>query len=174
MRLPVVVLLLVGVVGVAQGSDPVPPKTSIDPLDCRWTFGNHEPIAMYRRAGGPTTGGIEGGAQWLPEWHHWFDSEACTQRMQDLGLNCRCRFYKGMGWQYESQDFPSRRFVENAWRGIRVLAYIQFSTLYQEVAERDSRPGRLGRPGRTWPETHLARRVLPLGPCSNHPDFGDI
>ena len=175
MRLPVVVLLLVGVVGVAQGSDPVPPKTSIDPLDCRWTFGNHEPISMYRRVGGPTTGGIEGGAQWLPEWHHWFDSEACTQRMQDLGLNfLHCRFYKGMGWQYESQDFPNvKRFVENCHkRGIRVLAYIQFSTLYQEVMLSEipdladwvalDEHGRK----RTWHGAYY-RWV----PCSNHPDF---
>ena len=91
---------------------------------------------MYRRAGRSTTGGAEGGALWLEDWHHWFDSEACPTLMQELELNfCHCRFYKGMGWNYESRDFPNvKRFVENAHRhGVRVLAYVQFSTLYYEM-----------------------------------------
>jgi len=53
-----------------------------------------------------------------------------------LGLNfCHCRFYKGMGWEFASHDFPNvKRFVENAHRhGVRVLAYVQFSTLYYET-----------------------------------------
>lgn len=109
---------------------------TLDPLTCRWTFGNHEPLSMYRRAGRPTTGGAEGGALWLADWHRWFDSEACPSVMQELGLNfCHCRFYKGMGWNFESRDFPNvKRFVENAHRhGVRVLAYVQFSTLYYET-----------------------------------------
>ncbi|MGI6419080.1 MAG: hypothetical protein ACOX1P_25805 [Thermoguttaceae bacterium] len=113
-----------------------PAKIELDRLDCRWTFGNHEPIAMYRRAGGPTTGGMEGSALWLEDWHHWFDSEDCPRLMEQLGLNMlHCRFYKGMGWRYESQDFPNvKRFVENCHKhNIRVLAYVQFSTLYYEI-----------------------------------------
>lgn len=109
-----------------------------DPLDCRWTFGNHEPLSMYRRLGGPSTGGIDGNAPWLDEWHHWFDSEASTRLMQELGLNMlHCRFYKGMGWQYESRDFPNvKRFVANCHKhGIRALAYVQFSTLYYEIMQ---------------------------------------
>ena len=121
----------------SEAAESVPSKTEVlDPLECRWTFGNHEPLSMYRRAGRPTTGGAEGGALWLEDWHHWFDSEASTQRMQDLGLNMlHCRFYKGMGWNYESQDFPNvKRFVENCHKhNIRALAYIQFSTLYYET-----------------------------------------
>jgi len=115
---------------------PESPKIDFDPLDCRWTFGNHEPISMYRRIGRRSTGGIEGGAHWLEDWHHWFDSEQCTRTMKDLGLNMlHSRFYKGMGWRFESRDFPNvKRFVQNCHKhGVRVLAYIQFSTLYYEV-----------------------------------------
>lgn len=36
----------------------IPPSVSaaLDPLTMRWTFGNHEPIAMYRRVGGKADG----------------------------------------------------------------------------------------------------------------------
>lgn len=115
---------------------PAKGEIDFDRLDCRWTFGNHEPISMYRRAGRKVTGGIEGGALWLEDWHHWFDSEESARLMEDLGLNMlHCRFYKGMGWKYESQDFPNvKRFVENCHKhNIRVLAYVQFSTLYYET-----------------------------------------
>lgn len=111
-------------------------KIDFDRLDCRWTFGNHEPISMYRRAGRRVTGGIEGSALWLEDWHHWFDSEESARLMEDLGLNMlHCRFYKGMGWKYESQDFPNvKRFVDNCHKhNIRVLAYVQFSSLYYET-----------------------------------------
>ncbi|MDZ7619214.1 MAG: hypothetical protein U1E05_19625, partial [Patescibacteria group bacterium] len=110
----------------------------LNPLDCRWTFGNHEPISMYRRIGNPSTGGIDGGALWLEDWHRWFDSEDSPRLMQELGLNIiHCRFYKGMGWQFESKDFPNvKRFVENCHaHGVRVLAYVQFSTLYYETMQ---------------------------------------
>jgi len=45
------------------------------------------------------------------------------------------RFYKGMGWQFESQDFPNvKRFVQHCHQhDVQALAYIQFSTLYYEV-----------------------------------------
>ncbi len=115
-------------------------KTRVDlnPLDCRWTFGNHEPISMYRRIGNPSTGGIVGNSLWLDEWHHWFDSEDCPQLMQELGLNIvHSRFYKGMGWQFESKDFPNvKRFVANCHKHrVRTLAYVQFSTLYYETMQ---------------------------------------
>ena len=48
--------------------------SALDPLSMRWTFGNHEPIAMYRRVGGRTTGGVEGSALWLEDWHRWYDA----------------------------------------------------------------------------------------------------
>jgi hypothetical protein len=111
-------------------------RTKIDPLSLRWTFGNHEPISMYLRAGNRVTGGIEGSALWLEDWHHWYDSEACARQMQDLGLNIlHSRFYKGMGWNFESKDFPNvKKFVDNCHNhGIKVLAYVQFSTLYYET-----------------------------------------
>ena len=128
-------LMLLAASLVAAAPPAVPP-IDFDRLDCRWTFGNHEPISMYRRAGNRVTGGMEGGALWLEDWHHWFDSEDCPRLMESLGLNMlHCRFYKGMGWQYESQDFPNvKRFVENCHKhNIRVLAYVQFSTLYYEI-----------------------------------------
>ena len=130
-------LLIVVVSASGPAAEPTTPaKVHLDRLDCRWTFGNHEPIAMYRRAGNRVTGGMEGGALWLEDWHHWFDSEESARLMEDMGLNIlHCRFYKGMGWHYESQDFPNvKRFVENCHKhGIRVLAYVQFSTLYYET-----------------------------------------
>jgi len=136
MRLAATALLLF-VSASALGAEPAPPPAAaFDPLACRWTFGNHEPISMYRRAGNRVTGGIEGSALWLDQWHHWFDSEASTRLMQELGLNTlHCRFYKGMGWQYEARDFPRvKQFVENCHRhGVRALAYVQFSTLYYET-----------------------------------------
>lgn len=107
-----------------------------DTLTARWTFGNHEPISMYERVGKRTTGGIEGSALWLEEWHRWFDSEECPALMESLGLNwLHCRFYKGMGWDFESQDFPNvQRFVQNCHRhNIHVLAYVQYATLYYEI-----------------------------------------
>ncbi len=135
-RVVSIALLLVGAAS-ALGAEPsVSAKVDFDSLSCRWTFGNHEPISMYRRAGNRVTGGIQGSALWLDQWHHWYDSEASARLMQDLGLNMlHSRFYKGMGWQYESRDFPNvKRFVENCHRhGIRVLAYVQFSTLYYET-----------------------------------------
>jgi len=135
-RLAWTLLVFVGAAGVAVADPPASPKIDFDPLDCRWTFGNHEPISMYRRVGRRSTGGIEGGARWLGDWHHWFDSERCTRTMEDFGLNMlHCRFYKGMGWQFESKDFPNvKGFVQNCHKhDVRALAYVQFSTLYYEV-----------------------------------------
>lgn len=122
------------------GMPPEAAQIDFEPLDCRWTFGNHEPISMYRRVGGRTTGGMEGSARWLDEWHHWFDSEACTRTMQELGLNMlHCRFYKGLGWEFEKKDFPNvKEFVANCHKhGIRALAYVQFATLYYEVMQNE-------------------------------------
>jgi len=109
---------------------------TLDPLETRWTFGNHEPIPMYRRIGRRSTGGIEGGARWLADWQKWYDSEACPAQMEALGLNMlHSRFYKGLGWDYESKDFPNvQRFVANCHKHhVRVLAYVQYMTLYYEV-----------------------------------------
>lgn len=111
-------------------------NAQVDPLTTRWTFGNHEPIPMFERIGTRSTGGIDGGALWLEEWHHWFDSEECPALMESLGLNMlHCRFFKGMGWEFESRDFPNvKRFVENCHKHhVRALAYVQFSTLYYEI-----------------------------------------
>ena len=136
MRFAVILLTAAGVASELQAAEPGNGPIAFDPLDCRWTFGNHEPISMYRRAGNRVTGGIEGSALWLEDWHRWYDSQASVQLMQELGLNMlHSRFYKGLGWQHESRDFPNvQRFVENCHRhGIRVLAYVQFSTLYYET-----------------------------------------
>ncbi len=108
--------------------------------DFIWTFGNHEPLSMYRRIGGKSTGGVQGGALWLEDWHHWYDSEACAESMASLGLNIlHCRFYKGMGWDFEQKDFPGVRDFARACRkrGIKVLGYVQFSTLYYEIMQRE-------------------------------------
>ena len=108
--------------------------TAPDPLDMRWTFGAHEPITMYRRKAARTTGGIEGSSKWVAGWLDWFDTES-PKLMKDLGLNwCHCRFYKGMGWEFEKNDYPNvKRFVDAAHaNGVHVLAYIQFMTLYYE------------------------------------------
>lgn len=111
-------------------------KTPIDTLSVFWTFGNHEPVTMYKRVGRKTTGGAEGSSLWLEEWHHWFDSEESTKLMNDLGLtHLHCRFYKGLGWQFESKDFPRvKKFVENCHKHqVQALAYIQYASLYYEV-----------------------------------------
>jgi hypothetical protein len=111
-------------------------RSEIDPLSLRWTFGNHEPVSMYRRAGSRITGGMEGSALWLEEWHRWYDSEECASLIQDLGFNIlHSRFYKGMGWKFESKDFPKvKKFVVNCHNhSIKALAYVQFSTLYYET-----------------------------------------
>jgi hypothetical protein len=129
-------LLLCGAASASAAENPSTLKVAIDPLELRWTFGNHEPVSMYRRAGNRVTGGLEGGSLWLEEWHRWYDSEASAKLMQDLGLNIlHSRFYKGMGWDFESRDFPNvKRFVDNCHRhGVKVLAYVQFSSLYYET-----------------------------------------
>ena len=105
-----------------------------------WAFGNHEPLAMYRRIGGRCTGGVEGGALYLEKWHSWYDSEESVRAIAEMGGNIlHCRFYKGMGWEYEKKDFPAvRRFAERCRKaGIRVLAYVQYSTLYYEFMEEE-------------------------------------
>ena len=112
---------------------------AIDPLTTRWTFGAHEPYAMYRRVGNNCTGGIDGNAQWVKPWLEWFDSNAPAV-MEELGLNfLHSRFYKGMGWEVEKKDFPNvRRFVRNCHdHGVRALAYVQFNTLYPEAMRRE-------------------------------------
>lgn len=133
-------LTLLCMTALAAGMPPEAGQINFDRLDCRWTFGNHESISMYRRIGGRSTGGMEGSARWLEEWHHWFDSEACTGTMQELGLNMlHCRFYKGLGWEFEKKDFPNvKQFVANCHKhGIRALAYVQFATLYYEVMQNE-------------------------------------
>ena len=105
-----------------------------------WTFGNHEPLAMYRRIGCRSTGGQEGSALFLDEWHHWFDSEDCVKAIAKTGANLlHCRFYKGMGWQAEKADFPAVVSFAERCRAhhIRVLAYVQYATLYYEVMNRE-------------------------------------
>ena len=107
---------------------------ALDPLTMRWTFGNHEPVAMYRRVGNRTTGGIEGSALWLEDWHRWYDAEAPAV-MERLGLNwTHSRFFKGLGWKEEKRDFPAvKNFVANCHaHGVKTLAYIQFASLYHE------------------------------------------
>lgn len=160
---------------VAAAGPPASSKIAFDRLDCRWTFGNHEPISMYRRAGKRVTGGMEGGALWLEDWRHWFDSEDCPRLMQSLGLNMlHCRFYKGMGWQYESRDFPNvKRFVENCHKhNIRVLAYVQFSTFYYEIMSKEIPDladwAAVDRDGRkiTWGGCYYR-----WSPCINAPGF---
>lgn len=168
-------LTVAGVVGAATAGPPASPKAAVDPLECRWTFGNHEPISMYRRAGNRVTGGIQGSALWLEDWHHWFDSEASARLMQDLGLNIlHSRFYKGMGWQYESRDFPNvKRFVANCHKhDIRVLAYVQFSTLYYEtmLTEVPDLPDWVALDERGQKRTWHGRYYRWV-PCSNDPDF---
>ena len=111
----------------------------IDPITTRWTFGAHEPYAMYRRVGRKSTGGIEGTAKWVKPWLDWWDASA-PARMAELGLNgLHSRFYKGMGWEEEKKDFPNvRKFVANCHRhGVTALAYVQFATLYYEVMEKE-------------------------------------
>lgn len=108
---------------------------ALDSLDMRWTFGAHEPFTMYRRNGKRTTGGIEGSARWVGPWLDWFDTKS-PELMKDLGFNwCHARFYKGMGWQTEKEDLPNvKRFVDACHRnGVKVLAYVQYSTLYYET-----------------------------------------
>ncbi len=105
-----------------------------------WTFGNHEPLSMYRRIGRNSTGGVPGSAQWLEKWHHWYDSEECAETMANLGLSVlHCRCYKGLGWEEEKKDFPNVVSFARACRkrGIKVLAYIQYASLYPEIMRRE-------------------------------------
>lgn len=107
----------------------------LNPLDMRWTFGAHEPYTMYRRIGKKSTGSIDGNALWVKPWLDWFDASS-PALMDSLGLNwLHCRFYKGMGWEVEKEDFPNvKRFVENCHaHGVHALAYVQAGTLYPEI-----------------------------------------
>ena len=109
--------------------------TALDPLEMRWTFGAHEPYTMYRRVGRHCTGGVDGNAEWVKPWLDWWDAES-PKAMEELGLNgLHSRFYKGMGWEVESKDFPNvKRFVRNCHaHGVKALAYVQFATLYPDV-----------------------------------------
>ncbi len=141
----------------------------------RWTFGNHEPLSMYRRIGGGSTGGVTGGALWLDRWHEWYDSEACVEMMAEQGFNIlHCRFYKGMGWEFEEADFPKvRSFAERCRRhGITVLGYVQFSTLYYEIMQREVPHLRdwAARGYRGELQTYMTSYWRWM-PCINHPEF---
>ena len=112
---------------------------ALDPLTTRWTFGAHEPYSMYRRMGKKSTGGIEGSAKWVKDWLDWWDAKA-PETMHVLGLNgLHSRFYKGMGWEVEKDDFPNvQKFVRNCHaHGVKALAYVQFCTLYPEFMRRE-------------------------------------
>ena len=112
---------------------------NIDPVTTRWTFGAHEPYTMYRRVGRHCTGSIDGNALWVKDWLDWFDEHA-PEKMEEVGLNfLHSRFYKGMGWEVEKDDFPNvQRFVRNCHaHGVRALAYVQFCTLYPEFMRRE-------------------------------------
>ena len=142
-----------------------------------WTFGNHEPLNMYRRIGRKSTGGVPGGARWLADWHHWYDSEACAETMADLGLNVlHCRCYKGLGWEEEKKDFPNVVSFARACRkrGIKVLAYIQYSSLYPEIMRREIPNlidwSQLDQNGK--PQTYLDSYWRWI-PCPNRPGFLD-
>ena len=112
---------------------------NIDPVTTRWTFGAHEPYTMYRRVGNHCTGGIDGNALWVKDWLDWFDEHA-PEKMEELGLNfLHSRFYKGMGWEMEKDDFPNvKKFVRNCHaHGVKALAYVQFCTLYPELMRKE-------------------------------------
>ena len=112
---------------------------NIDPVTTRWTFGAHEPYTMYRRVGRHCTGSIDGNALWVKDWLDWFDEHA-PEKMEEVGLNfLHSRFYKGMGWEMEKDDFPNvQKFVRNCHaHGVKALAYVQFCTLYPEFMRRE-------------------------------------
>lgn len=142
-----------------------------------WTFGNHEPLMMYRRVGGKSTGGVPGGAHWLEKWHHWYDSAECAETMKNLHLNVlHCRCYKGLGWEAEKDDFKNvvsfaRRCRE---RGMKVLAYIQHSSVYPEIMRREvpelENWCAVDRDGKLWNYNTSYWRWIP---CPNRPGYLD-
>ena len=100
-----------------------------------WTYGSHEPMSMFLRGRRLWTAGLKGGALWAQKWHTDFDGEENVKKMASLGLNyLLSRFYKGMGWEFEKEDFPRvQKFVGYCRKyGIRTLAYVQFGSLYFE------------------------------------------
>ena len=116
-----------------------PQKVALNSLDMRWTFGAHEPYTMYRRIGRKSTGGIDGNAKWVKPWLDWWD-ESAPALMEELGLNwIHSRFYKGMGWEVEKEDFPNvQKFVRGCHEhGVHVLAYVQFGTTYPEIMKKE-------------------------------------
>ena len=148
--------------------------TAPDPLDMCWTFGAHEPPAMYRRMGIHTTGGVDGNALWLSDWFKWWDSEACPRQMEELGLNwLLSRFYKGMGWETEKKDFPNvKRFVENCHRhGVRAVAYVQFATLYPETMKREIPDLEDWAARKADGSMYHYVRYFRWEPCFSNPDF---
>ncbi|HOR97055.1 MAG TPA: hypothetical protein PLZ74_01640 [Kiritimatiellia bacterium] len=121
-------------------ASPIARDAAIDPITTRWTFGAHEPYAMYRRVGRICTGAIDGNALWVQDWLDWFDLHG-PEKMEEMGFNfLHSRFYKGMGWEVEKKDFPNvKKFVANCHaHGVRALAYVQFGTLYPEAMRREN------------------------------------
>lgn len=140
-----------------------------------WTFGNHEPLCMYRRIGRKSTGGVPGSAQWLEKWHHWYDSEECAEAMANLNLNIlHCRCYKGLGWEAEKEDYKNVvSFARHCRkRGIKVLAYIQHASVYPEIMRKEI-PNleewcSVDRNGKLWNYLDSYWRWIP---CPNRPGF---
>ena len=100
-----------------------------------WTYGSHEPMSMYLRGRRLWTAGLKGGALWARKWHEEYDSEENVKKMASLGLNyLLSRFYKGMGWEFEKDDFKNvQLFVERCRKyNIRTLGYVQYGSLYFE------------------------------------------
>ncbi|MBR2364739.1 MAG: hypothetical protein IKA79_06020 [Lentisphaeria bacterium] len=103
--------------------------------DVIWTYGSHEPMSMYLRGRRLWTAGLKGGALWAAKWHEEYDSEENVKKMASLGLNfLLSRFYKGMGWEFEKEDFKKvQKFVGYCRKyNIRTLGYVQYGSLYFE------------------------------------------
>lgn len=140
-----------------------------------WGFGNHEPMAMYRRTGKRSTGGVPGGARWMADWHHFYDSEENAELLKNAGVNIlHCRFFKGLGWEAEKEDFPAVRSFANHCRarGIKVLAYVQFATLYHEIMSREipqlKEWAARDEDGKCFPYAYQYWRWIP---CIHQPEF---
>lgn len=103
--------------------------------DAIWTYGSHEPMSMYLRGRRLWTAGLQGGALWAEKWHTEYDGEENVKKMASMGLNfLLTRFYKGMGWEFEKDDFANvKKFTSLCKKyNIRTIGYVQFGSLYFE------------------------------------------
>ncbi|MDH7568143.1 MAG: hypothetical protein QHJ73_00985 [Armatimonadota bacterium] len=101
----------------------------------RWVWGLWEPLMFYRRSA-HLAAYSPGNAPWTREWYERMHSREIVEKLADLGVNClTTHYFKGFGLRAEAAEMEcAAEFTALCHEhGIRVLGYVQWSTLCYET-----------------------------------------